>query len=167
MIVDGNTNQNLNRIDIEVSDFTNQLYAQTVVREEFVFGIGAEHKRLKIVSGTIGQNGEAETIFEKSDFVSSFGFLKLDTYDNKYFPSEGIFFSGDFHWYLYSSDFNKNFEPFSLAKAKIGYAMPLFNNISLNIFSEGGFKLGDTSVTSLDYTLGGFGIISSIITLHF
>ena len=137
LIVDGNTNQNLNRIDIEVSDFTNQLYAQTVVREEFVFGIGAEHKRLKIVSGTIGQNGEAETIFEKSDFVSSFGFLKLDTYDNKYFPSEGIFFSGDFHWYLYSSDFNKNFEPFSLAKAKIGYAMPLFNNISLNIFSFG------------------------------
>ncbi|QHI37750.1 putative NTE family protein [Kordia antarctica] len=157
LISDENINPNLNRIDIEVSDFTNQLYAQTVVREEFVFGIGAEYKRLKIVSKTISQNNEEETIFEKSDFVSAFGFLKLDTYDNKYFPSSGIFFSGNFNWYLLSSDYNKNFEPFSLAKAKIGYATPLFSNISLNISSEGGFKLGDTPINSLDFVLGGFG----------
>ena len=157
LLRDGNENPNLNRIDIEVSDFTNQLYLQTVFREEFVFGIGAEHKRLKIISETIVPSGEEETIFEKSDFVSSFGFLKLDTYNNKYFPSSGIFFSGDFHWYLFSSDYNKNFEPFSIAKAKIGYATPLFGNISLNLSSEGGFRIGDSSINSLDFVLGGFG----------
>ncbi len=157
LIRDDNSNPDLNRIDIEVSDFTNQLYIQTVVREEFVFGIGAEHKRLKIASETIVQNNEEETIFERSDFVSSFGFLKLDTYDNKYFPSKGVFFEGDFHWYLFSSDYNKNFDLFSLAKAKIGYATPLFHNVSLNISSEGGFKLGETPVNSLDFVLGGFG----------
>jgi len=157
LIREGNSNPEINRIDVEIADFTNQIYAQTVVREEFVFGIGAEHKRLKITSQTIVPNNEDETIFEKSDLVSSFGFLKLDTYDNKYFPSDGIFFSGNFNWYLYSSDYNKNFEPFSIAKAKIGYATPLFSNISLNISSEGGFKLGDSSVNSLDFVLGGFG----------
>ena len=114
LISDDTSNPNLNRIDIEVADLTNQLYIQTVVREEFVFGVGAEHKRLRIDSETIGDDNQEETIFERSDFLSSFGFLKLDTYDNKYFPSDGLFFSGDFHWYLYSSDFNKNFEPFSL-----------------------------------------------------
>jgi NTE family protein len=157
LISDDTSNPNLNRIDIEVSDFTNQLYFQTVVREEFVFGIGGEHKRLKIDSETISDANDEETIFEKSDFVSAFGFLKLDTYDNKYFPKDGLFFSGDFHWYLYSSDYNNNFEPFSLARAKIGYATPLFGDVSLNITSEGGFKLGDTGVSSLDYVLGGFG----------
>ncbi|PTX60204.1 NTE family protein [Kordia periserrulae] len=157
LISDDTSNPNLNRIDVEVSDFTNQLYIQTVLREEFVFGIGAEHKRLRIDSETISDDNQDETVFERSDFLSSFGFLKLDTYDNKYFPSDGLFFSGDFHWYLYSSDYNKNFEPFSLARAKIGYATPLFNNISLNITSEGGFKIGDTGVNSLDYVLGGFG----------
>lgn len=157
LIREDNFNPTINRIDIKVSDFTNQLYAQTVFREEFVFGIGAEHKRLKITSETIAPSNENETIFEKSDFVSSFGFLKLDTYNNKYFPSEGIFFSGNFNWYLYSSDYNKNFEPFSIARAKIGYATPLFSNLSLNISSEGGFNLGDSSVSSLDFVLGGFG----------
>ncbi|WP_298509382.1 patatin-like phospholipase family protein [uncultured Kordia sp.] len=157
LISDDTTNPNLNRIDVEVSDFTNQLYIQTVMREEFVFGIGAEHKRLRIDSETISGENEEETIFERSDFGSAFGFLKLDTYDNKYFPSKGVFFSGDFHWYLYSTDYNKNFEPFSLARAKIGYATPLFGNLSLNISSEGGFKLGEPGTTSLDFVLGGFG----------
>lgn len=157
LISDDDSNPDLNRIDVEVSDFTNQLYVQTVLREEFVLGIGGEHKRLKIASETISGENEEETIFERSDFVSAFGFLKLDTYDNKYFPSEGLFFEGDFHWYLFSSDYNKNFDLFSLAKAKMGYATPLFNNISLNISTEGGFKIGDTPVNSLDFVLGGFG----------
>ncbi|WP_420570951.1 patatin-like phospholipase family protein [Kordia sp.] len=157
LIRDDNTNPDVNRIDVEVSDFTNQLYIQTVLREEFVFGIGAEHKRLKITSETIVQNNEEETIFEKSDFLSTFGFLKLDTYDNKYFPSSGLFFSGDFHWYLYSSDYNKNFDLFSIAKAKMGYATRIFNNVSLNLSSEGGFKLGEDSTNSLDFVLGGYG----------
>ena len=157
LISDDTTNPGLNRIDIEVSDFTNQLYIQTVLREEFVFGIGAEHKRLKVTSETISPSGQDKTIFEKSDFLSTFGFLKLDTYNNKYFPSDGLFFSGDFHWYLYSSDFTNDFDLFSLAKAKIGYATPIVGDLSVNIISEGGFKIGDTSVSSLDYVLGGFG----------
>lgn len=157
LIREDNTNPNLNRIDVDVSDFTNQLYLQTVLREEFVFGVGAEHKRLKIASETITETDQEETVFEKSDFISSFGFLKLDTYDNKYFPKSGIFFSGNFHWYLYSSDYNKNFEPFSLARGKIGYATSIFDNVSLNISSEGGFKIGDASTNSLDFVLGGYG----------
>jgi len=157
LISDDTTNPDLNRIDVDVYDFTNQLYFQTVVREEFVFGVGGEHKRLRIESETISAGEEEETVFERSDFLSTFGFLKLDTYDNKYFPTDGLFFSGDFHWYLYSSDFNRDFEPFSLARAKIGYATPLFGDLSLNISSEGGFKLGEPGTTSLDFVLGGFG----------
>ena len=68
-----------------------------------------------------------------------------------------MFFSGDFHWYLLSSNFNKNFEPFSFARAKIGYAVTLIDNFSLNLISEGGFKLGEPGTTSLDFVLGGFG----------
>ncbi|EDP96638.1 patatin-like phospholipase family protein [Kordia algicida OT-1] len=157
LIREGNENPNLNRIDLDVADLTNQLYIQTVVREEFVFGVGAEHKRLKLTSETIVEGNEEETTFEKSDFISTFGFLKLDTYNNKYFPSSGLFFEGDFNWYLYSSDFNKNFNPFSIAKAKMGYATTIIDNVSLNITSEGGFKIGDNSTNSLDFVLGGFG----------
>jgi NTE family protein len=159
---------NINSINLDITDVTNQVYVQTVLREEFAFTTGIEHKFLKYSTRTLGNVPQAEaliavkssgerTFFEKSNFYSAFGQLTLDTYDDKYFPSKGLFFDGDFHFYVFSSDFNDNFKEFSIAKAKLGGAFPILKNLSLNVESEGGFKLGTSNVTSFDFVLGGFG----------
>jgi NTE family protein len=170
---------NVNTINLDVTDFTNQVYLQTVIREEFAFTIGAEHKFLKYTTRTLGgisgspegpaiTNTDERTIFEKSNFFSAFGNLKLDTYDDKYFPTRGLFFDGDFHYYLFSSDFNENFKDFSISKARMGAAFPLMKNLSLNVETEGGFKLGTSDVTSFDFVLGGFGtnLINNFIPFY-
>ncbi|TVZ15876.1 patatin-like phospholipase family protein [Maribacter sp. MAR_2009_72] len=161
-------NTRINSINLSVSDFTNQIYVQTVVKEEFAFTLGAEYKDLKYSTRTFGeitdpnvpintQTENGRTYFEKSNYISVFGALKLDTYDDKYFPKRGLFFNGDMHYYLLSSDFNDNFKDFSVSKARMGMAFPLFKNLSLNLETEGGFKLGTSKVTSFDFLLGGFG----------
>ncbi|MBT8254868.1 MAG: patatin-like phospholipase family protein [Bacteroidia bacterium] len=147
----------LNKIDIELSDFTSQFFIQTLFRRDFALSIGFEHKHLKIVSETFVEEQEKETTFENSDFISAYGQLKFDTFDNKYFPNKGFLFDGDFHWFLSSSDFNNNFSPFSIAKADIGYAFSLFNNLAVRLGSSGGFKIGEDSNNSLNFALGGFG----------
>ena len=83
--------------------------------------------------------------------------MRYDTYDNSFFPKSGAYFSGDFHWYLFANGRNKNFEPFSMAKAKMGYAHKIYRNLSAHLSAEGGFKLGGATTTSLDYALGGYG----------
>ncbi|WP_425234870.1 patatin-like phospholipase family protein [Ulvibacterium sp.] len=159
---------NINSINLDITDVTNQVYVQTVLREEFAFTTGIEHKFLKYSTRTLGNVPTTEaliavrssgerTFFEKSNFYSAFGQLTLDTYDDKYFPSKGLFFNGDFHFYVFSSDFNDNFKEFSIAQARLGGAFPILKNLSLNIESEGGFKLGTSNVTSFDFVLGGFG----------
>ncbi len=165
---------NVNNINLDLTDFTNQFYLQTLVREEFSFTIGAEHKFLKYSTTTLGaipevndsldpsmiapvRDSKGRTYFEKSNFYSAFAGLKLDTYDDKYFPTSGLFFDGDFHYYLLSSDFNGNFKDFSVSKARMGGAFSLLDNLSLNLETEGGFKLGTSPVTSFDFVLGGFG----------
>ena len=162
---------NVNTINLGVQDFTNQVYVQTVWQEEFAVALGIEHKLLKYSTRTLAEldnrNIEAlaqaridkngRTLFEKSNFYSVFGKLTLDTYDDKYFPTRGIFFDGDFHFYLLSSDFNDNFKEYSISKARMGGAFPIFNNLSFNIETEGGFKLGTSNVTSFDFVLGGYG----------
>ncbi len=159
---------NINNINLDVSDLTNSIYVETVIREEFAFRTGVEHKLLKYSTRTLAQQGEDEvqlgrqtpdgkTFFENSSYYSAFGKLTLDTYDNAYFPSKGLYFAGDFHLYLFSSDFNDNFKEFSIAKARIGGAIPLFDKFSLNLETEGGFKLGTSDVTSFDFVLGGYG----------
>ena len=156
---------NINTINLDVTDLTNQIYAQTVLREEFKFGLGIEHKLLKYSTRTVNElidDSDFEvsgnrTTFENSHYFSTYGILTLDTYDDKYFPSRGLFFDGDFHLYLLSSDFNDNFKEFSIGKARMGAAFPLIGDLSLNLETEGGFKLGTSGVTSLDFVLGGFG----------
>ncbi|MEA1786559.1 patatin-like phospholipase family protein [Arenibacter sp. GZD96] len=161
-------NDNIKNINFSVVDFTNQLYLQTVVKEEFAFILGVEHKFLKYSSRTFSElidpndpslNSEEteRTLFEKSNYLSTYGRLVLDTYDDKYFPSKGLLFDGDFHLYLLSSDFNNNFQEFAIAKARMGAAFPLSRNVFLNLETEGGFKLGVSQVASFDFVLGGFG----------
>ena len=161
-------NSRINTINLTVSDFTNQLYLQTVVKEEFAFTLGSEFKHLQYSTRTFGEvtdpnvplnskTNDGRTYFEKSSYGSVYSVLKLDTYDDKYFPSKGLYFNGDMHYYILSSDFNDNFKDFSVSKARGGIAFPIVNNLSLNLETEGGFKLGTSNVTSFDFLLGGFG----------
>jgi NTE family protein len=113
---------------------------------------------LRISSETILNNtNQNSRVFENSDYFSLFGGVKFDTYNNKYFPDHGFLFDGDFHVYLYSSDFNNDFSEFSIAKATIGYSQSFSNRFSANLTTQGGFKIGENETPYLDFVLGGYG----------
>lgn len=150
--------EGLNKIDVELQDQTNQFYFQTSFRKDIALSLGGEHKRLKIKSETILTNVPGEKrVFENTDYLSVFGALKIDTYDSKYYPKKGAYFSGDFHLYLHGSHFNKDFNKFSITKADAGYAFGINDRLSVNIFAQGGFKIGDNNTQTLDFALGGYG----------
>ncbi len=160
---------NLNEIELEYSDFTNQIYVETLFRRSFLLGAGVEHKKLRYLSKTIGldQNNNPQTLFENTNYFSTYGYLVYDTYDNSFFPKEGMFFSGDFHLYLFGEGLNENFESFSIAKAKAGYAKSL-GKFTTQITTEGGFKIGNNDTRSLDFFVGGFGFkeINNIVPFY-
>lgn len=150
----------INEIEVDYEDFTSQVYAETLFRQIFAIGGGAEHKYLDIVSKTIGvpsPNNPSTGVFDRSSYLSSFGFLKLDSFDNKYFPSRGVYFDGDFHWYLWSSDFQENFSPFSIAKGEIGYVFTPLDRVALQLSSQAGFRIGNSRNNIFDFFLGGYG----------
>ncbi|MBB5269861.1 NTE family protein [Algibacter amylolyticus] len=152
------TNSGLNKIDVKLRDQMNQFYLQTLFRRDFSLSAGLEHKRLEINSETIlGNRPDRDFQFENTDYLSLFGNLKLDTYDDKYFPREGVYFNGDLNVYLSASGFVEEFKDFSVAKAELGYAFGVSDKVSFNIKSSGGFKLGDKSNRTLDFALGGYG----------
>jgi NTE family protein len=149
----------LNRISLKYGDVTNRLYVETLFRRTFLLGIGAEHKWLRYLSETIGidENNNPRTIFENTNYFSTYGYLKYDTYDNSFFPNRGLYFRGDFHLYLFAHGLNKNFDQFSISKAKIGYAFSFLDKFSAEITTEGGFKIGGATTNSLDFFIGGYG----------
>jgi len=148
----------LNRIAAEVSDFTNQVYLQTIYKKDFALRMGAEYKRLKITSETIIEdNQDDEITFENTGYFGVFGNLKYDSYSDPYFPKNGFYFNGDLHWYLNASNFNKDFKKFSIAKADMGYAFSFNDKLALKTEANGGFKITDNSTTTLGFGLGGYG----------
>ncbi|TRO67260.1 patatin-like phospholipase family protein [Christiangramia sabulilitoris] len=146
-------------LEINLKDFTNQFYVETLFQQVFSIGAGLEHKYLKLSSSSVNDpnNQNSELVFDNSNYASAFGYLKYDSYDNKYFPTKGVSFSGDFHLYLYSSDFNDNFAEFSIARGTIGYAVTPFKKLTTRLSSETGFKIGNDGTEVLDFFLGGYG----------
>jgi len=160
----------INKVEIEYQDYTNQFYVETLFQQKFSFGMGVEQKFLKITSETLQNldNLTSSYSFENSNYYSAFGYLKLDSYDNKYFPKEGFYFDGDFHLYLLSSDYNNNFSKFSIAKGSVGYAITPINKLTARITTETGFKIGDSEVNTMDFLLGGYGnnFINNIVPFY-
>ncbi len=152
----GNTLASLgvNSINIDYEDFTNQLYFQTLFIQTFSLGVGAELQHLTITSETT-KNFIPK--FEDSNYFSLFGTLKFDSFDNRYFPHSGYYFSGDFHSYLFSSDYTNSFDRFAVAKADMGIARRITPHLTGALRSEGGFALGGTSPQFFNFVLGGYG----------
>ena len=149
---------NLNKIDAEIDDFTNQIYLQTLFRKDFALRAGLEHKKLEIKSETLIEENQGDEItFENTDYFSFFGNLKFDDYDDAYFPKKGFYFNGDFHLYFGASGLNKDFEEFSIAKADIGYAFSFSDKLAFKVESSGGFKIGEDLTNTLAFGLGGYG----------
>ncbi len=141
-------------LNIDFSDWTNQAYLQTVFVQKFLIGAGVEFKALKIKSATL-QN--TSPVFEKSNYTSAFGYVKYDSLDDRYFPSKGWFFCGDFQTYLYSTDYTNEFEPFSIAKGSFGFAKRIFPKATFELESEAGFVIGKRNIDFFNFILGGFG----------
>ncbi len=169
--LDPEENPQVNKINLEYTDFTNQVYVETSFRRSFLVRTGLEHKWLRYLSETIGidENNKPRTIFEDTNYFSTFGIIKYDTYDNSFFPNEGLYFNGDFRLYLLASGKNKDFNQFSIAKARVGYAKSFLDKFSAVLSGEGGFKFGgDETTHSLDFFLGGYGFkeVNNITPLY-
>lgn len=149
----------VNRVTLEYQDVTNRLFLQTLFLKQFSLDLGLQHKFLDIETETIASAIATENafVFEKSHLAGAYGQLRYDSLDNRYFPSSGVYFNGDFNLYLYSSDFNNNFTEFSIATTHIKYANSPADFLTFIVEASGGFKIGGSETRSLDFLLGGYG----------
>lgn len=142
-----------NSINVDYVDLSNQVYIQSVFAQKFLIGIGAEFQYLNITSETL----ELNSTITKSDYTSAFGYIKYDSYDNKYFPKKGWYFSGNSQFYMFSSEKAETFEPFSILSAEAGIARTIFKNATIKFQAEAGASIGNKSLPYFDFMLGGYG----------
>ena len=151
----------VDRIRLSFSEFTHQFFIESLIKKDFAQKVGLELKHLKITTkenGFLNAFDTEEYTFEDSDFYSFFGALKFDTIDNKFFPKSGFLFEGGVQYYFASSDYNNNFNGFSIFKSQISKAFRIGDKLAMNIGVQGGFKVGDSTTKALRFGLGGYGL---------
>ena len=146
----------VNSINIDFQDVTNQLYIQSIFAQKFLVGGGLEYKFLNIESETLVA---INPVLDRSSYSSVFAYMKYDSFDNQYFPTKGWYFSSDLHNYLFSSNYTGKFNPFSIAKADVGFALNFLKKTTLKFQTEAGFTIGADSIPFFDFVLGGFGFV--------
>ncbi|MDG2193458.1 MAG: patatin-like phospholipase family protein [Polaribacter sp.] len=160
--------EGINELDLNYVDFTNSIHIQTTFDRKFAFGIGLEHKKIVAKTNTISTGSEDPFFFDKSDYINGISYLKLDTYDHKYFPKKGVQIDANFRWYLWSSNYNKNFVQFSQISGKIGVVKTVFENFTMEYISEAGFTLGMVGAKYFDFHLGGYNqnLINTFVSFY-
>jgi NTE family protein len=149
-------NQNLNKINLDYTDFTNSAYVQTTFGRKFAMGGGIELKKLEIKTETVGSGNSNSITFDKSTYFNLLGYLKLDTYDKSYFVTRGFYADLGFKWYAWSSDFNKDFIQFPQLKGTLGFATTFLKNVTFHYTSEAGFSFNSPDSNVFDFYLGGY-----------
>ena len=150
----GEENINLSTYYIDYSDFSNQIFFQSLLYQKYLFGGGLNLQYLNVE--TDPQPGLDE-IIDDSSYLSAFVYMKYDSYDNKYFPKKGWFLFVDAQSYLFSSNYTNEFIPFSILKGEVGIAKTVFDKVTAKLSAEAGFTLGNESVHFFDFVLGGYG----------
>ncbi len=150
------TDLGINSINIDFTELTNQAYLQTLFAQKFSLGAGVEFKLLKIQSQTL-QN--TTPVFDNSNYLSAFGYLKFDSFNQKYFPSKGWALAGELKSYLYSSNYTQQFKPFSIAKTEGAIVFEPLKKCTLKSQTEIGFAIGRRSISFFDFVLGGYGFV--------
>lgn len=159
---------NVSSINLNYTDLTNQFFFQTTFSRKFALGFGAEHKWLRATTETFDSQINPETIIDRSNYYNLFGYLKLDTYDQRHFVTKGYFADFNFKWYLASSDFNANFEQFSQLKGTLGFATTFWDKFTLQVTNEAGFTIGSPSSNIFDFYLGDYNqnYINTFVSLY-
>jgi NTE family protein len=146
--------EGINSFNVDYSDFTQQAYLQTIFAQKFLIGAGIEWKHLQIKSKTLE---DQKQYFDNSDYASIFGYMKYDSFDNKYFPKKGWFFNGEVDSYVYSSDYTKRFDRFTIVKGEAAITRTFYKIFNVKLQSEVGISIGENGAQFMDFVLGGYG----------
>jgi len=142
------------KVPIDYNDYTTQLYVQNSFTKGIALRLGAENKYIRTYFETIENNKTIKNFIDNTSYISAYTNLLLDTYDNKYFPKNGLYFFADYHFYLAASNFDTSFKPFSQLKGELAGAFTIGNKFTTHIVSQAGITLGD-GTRIFNYFLGG------------
>lgn len=150
-------NPTINKINLNYTDFTNEIFVQTTFGRKFALGFVAEFKKLEINTETFTPMSIGNKFtFDNSNYFNVSMYLKLDTYNKKAFPTEGFYANVGGKWYVSSSDYLNNFKAFPQIQGRLGFAATVWDRLTFQYTNDAGFTFNNPESEIFDFYLGGY-----------
>lgn len=148
----------VNQINFEYEDFTNYIYTQANYLNKYAISIGMEHKHIRSFTNNFSSTeDDVRAFFDDSHYLTILGKLEADTYDKKSFPNKGVLVNATWRSFLTSTDFGKNFTPFSQVRLTMEGIWTLSNRLSFFGQGDGALSFTEGTLPNFNYALGGYG----------
>lgn len=147
-------NPDLNKIRVDYSDISNELFVQTTFGRKFAIGFGVEHKKLDVSTETLLTQSSDKLVFDDGHYFNAKAYLKIDTYNDVSFPTHGFYADVGGTYFLASNA--GWFDPFPQIGGTIGFATTFGDRLTFQYTNNGGFTFSNPQSTIYDYYLGGY-----------
>lgn len=114
-------NYAVNKLDFNYLQFTNKIYFQANLNHFFYLKIGGEHQYKKLYTYVFSSQEDEAYYFGKNHYFGNFASINFDSRNDCNFPTQGLYFKLKWHYVWASSDFYRNFKPYSLYLLKLNW----------------------------------------------
>ncbi len=146
----------INQLDFNFLQLRNKLYFQGNLSHFLYVRAGVQHQFKRLYTYVFSGIEKNEAYyFGNNHYFGSFASINFDSRDDFDFPSKGIYMKLKWNYNLFSSDFYKDFKPFSLYTFDIKYTQKLVDKIYLHTQIGAGFHYADKHNAVNIFYLGG------------
>jgi len=147
-------NTNYNRVNFKFSEYVNQLYLQSTIKEKFAIGFGLEHQYTNVYTNNYIEGNNEISPRTEGFYWKGYGYVKADNRNNANYARSGLKFDGIFK---YTFDSNvPNFESNYFLEGNLEANFPINNFLSYRFTANFGTFFNGNVTTPQKFYLGGY-----------
>ena len=148
------SNTNYNRVNFKFSEYINQLYLQSTIKEKFAIGFGLEHQYTNVYTNNYIEGNNEISPRTEGFYWKGYGYVKADNRNNANYARSGLKFDGIFK---YTFDSNvPNFESNYFLEGNLEANFPINNFLSYRFTANFGTFFNGNVTTPQKFYLGGY-----------
>ncbi len=151
-----NHNFAVNQLDFNYLQLSNKIYFQGNLNHFLYLRLGVQHQFKRLYTYVFsGIEKNQAYYFGNNHYFGSFASINFDSRNDFDFPSKGIYLKLKWNYNLFSSDFYKDFKPFSLYTFNLKYTQELIKKIYLHTEIGAGLHYADKHNDENIFYIGG------------
>ena len=149
-------NPSINQLDLNVEQLQNKLSFDGGLNHAINLSIGIQHLYKNYYTNVFsGESNDLPYIIGKNHYLGSFVNLNIDNRDNFDFPTKGIYLFLSWEYFPISSNYYRNFYPFSLYKIQLEFIQNFSKRIFFQPIIHAGYSYAKKTSFENDFYLGG------------